>query len=112
MIKFGPAVTENAVVPAGRWVRVHRIELAASERAASIPDDTAEVPFESWINGWLLEEAVIGERSRIRTATGRALEGELVEVDPGYQHSFGSAPPALQRAGQRARRILFPEVDR
>jgi 2-amino-4-ketopentanoate thiolase alpha subunit len=102
----------SSPVRAGRFVRVHRIELAASERAAGIPEDTAEVPFESWINGWLVDEAMIGERSRIRTATDRVIEGELVELDPGYRHSFGSSPAALQRAGHRARRILFPEIDR
>jgi hypothetical protein len=100
----------SSPVRAGRLVRVHRIELAASERAAGIPEDTARVPFESWINGWLVEDATIGERTRIRTATGRVVEGELVEVDPAYRHSFGSAPAALLRAGRRARRILFPEM--
>lgn len=100
----------SSPVRPGRLVRVHRIELAASERVASIPEDTACVPFESWINGWLVEDATIGERARIRTATGRLVEGELVEVDPGYLHSFGSAPAALLRAGRRARQILFPEL--
>jgi 2-amino-4-ketopentanoate thiolase alpha subunit len=94
-------------LPPGRWVRVHRFELAASERAGGIPADTASLPFETWVNGWLAEEAALGERARIRTPTGRLVEGELVEIDPGYTHSFGSPPPALQRAGDRARELLF-----
>jgi hypothetical protein len=102
----GPPVT------AGLWVRIHRVELAPSERAAAIPEDTAQVPFESWINGWLVEDAAIGSRTRIRTATGRLVEGELAEVEPGYHHSFGSPPSALQRAGGGARRILFAKDKR
>jgi 2-amino-4-ketopentanoate thiolase alpha subunit len=64
------------------------------------------VPFETWINGWLLEEADLGGRTSIRTATGRIVEGELVEADPGYGHSFGAPPPELQRIGERARELL------
>jgi 2-amino-4-ketopentanoate thiolase alpha subunit len=99
-------------VPTGLWVRIHRVELAPSERASTIPEDTARVPFESWINGWLVEEAMIGSRTQIRTATGRLVEGELVEVEPGYRHSFGSPPPALHRAGERARKTLFAKDKR
>jgi hypothetical protein len=91
----------------GTWVRIHRVELAPSERPPGLPEDTAAVPFESWTNGWLAEEATVGSRTRIRTPAGRIVEGELVEVGPGYHHSFGSPPAALQRAGERARRRLF-----
>ena len=72
-----------AIVARGRWARIHRVELGPSERAPGIPADTAAVPFESWINGW------------------------LVEANPGYHHSFGSPPPALRRAGERAFELLF-----
>jgi hypothetical protein len=96
-------------VPAGSWVRIHRVELAPSERAPAIPEDSAAVPFESWINGWLVEETPLGSRTRIRTATGRIVEGELVEVGPRYEHSFGTPPAPLQRAGARAREALFPK---
>ena len=94
-------------LPSGRWVRIHRVELASSERSVGLPRDTGAVPFETWINGWLLEEAQLGERTSIRTATGRIVEGELVEADPGYDHSFGAPPPALQRIGERARQLLL-----
>ena len=96
-----------AIVPRGRWGRIHRIELASSERAPGIPADTAGVPFETWINGWLVDDATIGERCRLKTPTGRIVEGVLVEVDPGYHHSFGSPPPALIHAGGRAFERLF-----
>lgn len=88
------------------------MELSPAERAPGLPPDTAAVPFESWINGWLVEPAEIGARARIRTPTGRIVEGELVEADPGYSHSFGAPPPALQQAGDRARELLFGEAPR
>ena len=99
-------------VSRGTWVRIHRVELAPSERAGDLPEDTAQVPFESWINGWLAESAAMGSRTRIRTPAGRLVEGELVEVRPGYGHSFGSPSPALQQAGERARRRLFGPEER
>jgi 2-amino-4-ketopentanoate thiolase alpha subunit len=99
-------------VPRGQWGRIHRIELTPSERAAGIPADTAAVPFESWINGWLLDDAALGDLVRLRTPTGRVVEGVLVEADPGYTHSFGSPPPALQLAGTRAWERLFDREPR
>lgn len=105
-------MARDARISAGRWVRIHRLELAPSERAPGTPKHTASVPFETWTNGWLVEEARLGETARIRTPTGRTVAGELVELDPGYSHSFGSPPAVLQRAGERARALLFPGVNR
>jgi 2-amino-4-ketopentanoate thiolase alpha subunit len=101
------ASMNGSAVEKGRWARIHRLELGPSERAPGIPEDTAAVPFESWINGWLVEDAEIGERATLRTMTGRIVEGVLVEADPGYSHTFGSPPPELQRAGQQAWKRLF-----
>jgi hypothetical protein len=83
-------------------VRIHRIELSAAERSAAVPPDTAAVPFEAWINGWLEGQAVAGDSVEIRTVTGRLLVGELVQTGPGYQHTFGSPPRSLQVAGEQA----------
>jgi hypothetical protein len=99
-------VTGSLRVPAGRWVRIHRVELGPAERAPDIPDDTAGLPFECWINGWLVDDARPNEQARIRTPAGRVVEGKLVALDPGYSHSFGSPPIALQRVGRTARSLL------
>ena len=88
-------------------MRIHRVELPPSERAAGVPDDTAACSFEAWINGWLVEQVRLGEHARIETLSGRVVEGTLVATGPGYDHSFGSPPPALQRAGRRAQRVLL-----
>ena len=94
-------------VEAGRWVRVYRVELAAGERAPGVPADTADLPFESWVNGRLLEPSSIGEPAAIETASGRRVSGRLVAVDPGYTPSFGSRSGPLHAAGGRARDDLF-----
>jgi hypothetical protein len=97
----------GSAIEKGRWARIHRLELSPSERAPGIPEDTAAVPFESWINGWLVDDGEIGQRVSVRTPTGRVVEGVLVQADPGYTHSFGSPPAALQHAGKEVRRRLF-----
>jgi hypothetical protein len=97
-------------VAAGRWARVHRLELAPSERAPGVPPDTAAVPFETWVNGWLVEPARLGAAARLRTAAGRVVEGVLESVDPGYDHSFGSPPESLQAAAAQARALVFEAV--
>jgi hypothetical protein len=80
--------------------------LAAGARAPGIPPDTAAVPFETWVNGHLLEPARLGENGVVVTASGRRVEGRVVEVDPGYRHSFGPPPQPLREAGRRARERL------
>jgi hypothetical protein len=95
----------------GRWVRIHRVELEPAERSPSVPEDTAAVPFELWINGWLHRDAQLGERVRIRTMSGRTEEGTLVELDPGYWHTFGSPPEPLRRAGGRAFELICEVAD-
>ena len=100
------AEASSSVGP-GCWVRIHRSELAPAERSDAVPDDTASVPLETWINGWLIDRARLGDQVTIRTATGRRVEGQLIEADPSYTHSFGPLPPALQHVGERARSLVF-----
>lgn len=96
----------------GRWARVHRVELERGQRAPGLPADTAAVPFETWVNGWLVDGAALGEQARLLTPSGRIVSGRLVELDPGYRHSFGSPSAPLQEAGRRARDVCFAEPGR
>lgn len=95
---------------AGTWGRIHRVELAPGERAPDGPEETRAVPFELWVNGWLLHDAQIGDLASLQTASGRVVQGTLVELEPGYSHSFGPPPPALQLAGFHARDVVHPAV--
>ena len=80
--------------------------------AAALPPDTAAVPFEAWVNGWIDDQASEHETVEVRTVTGRLVSGELVNTRPGYQHSFGTPPPPLQRAGRQAFTLVAEGRDR
>lgn len=91
----------------GDWVKVYNIVLTSSERAPQVPEDTRNVPLEMWVKGFLAEDAKLGEKVEVETITGRKVTGELVEVDPCYDHSFGKNIPELLQIGKQLRGILF-----
>ena len=91
----------------GDWVRIHNIVLNVGERADNIPEDTQNVPLEMWDKGFLInEEANIGDLVEVETYIGRKIEGELLEVNPYYEHDFGKAVPELLYIGRQARELL------
>lgn len=91
----------------GTWVEIHRIVLAAGERAPQVPADTQQVPLEMRVKGFLKKPATLGEQAEIETPSGRRLDGTLVAVNPPYNHSFGEPIPELTTIGQEVRRLLF-----
>ena len=88
-------------------VIVHSIVLTPEERAPQVPDDTKEVPLETWVKGFIQEEASIGDLVEVKTITGRRVTGNLVEVNPYYTHNYGKCIPELYQIGIQAREILF-----
>lgn len=91
----------------GDWVRVHTRVLETGERARNIPEDTQNVPLEMWVKGFLLDkDANIGDRVRIETYIGRVVEGDLLEVDPYWEHDYGKAVPEILYIGRQARELL------
>lgn len=91
----------------GDWVRVHTTVLQVGQRATNIPEDTQKVPLEMWVKGFLLDEgANIGENVKIETYIGRTVEGNLLEINPYYQHDFGKCIPELLYIGRQARGLL------
>lgn len=91
----------------GDWVRIHSVVLQPNERAAAVPEDTKRVPLELWTKGYLQSDASMGDEVTVVTRTGRTVDGTLIEVNPHYEHSFGSFVPELQRAGDEAFAFLF-----
>ena len=91
----------------GDWVRIHSVILQPGERAATVPEDTKQVPLEQWTKGYLQAEAALGEQASVVTRTGRLVAGTLVDEAPHYTHSFGDFVPELQQAGDEAFRYLF-----
>lgn len=94
----------------GDWVRIHKIVLEVGERAANLPEETKEVPLELWNKGFLLDdEANIGDEVEVETYIGRKVSGELVEINPYYDHDFGKLVPEIMYIGRQARKILREE---
>jgi len=93
----------------GQWVKIHSIVLTSEERAPQVPDDTKNVPLELWVKGYVLSDAEIGDLVKVKTMTGRVVEGNLIEINPSYQHSFGENIPELLEIGPKLRKILFED---
>lgn len=91
----------------GDWVQIHRIVLAAGERAPQVPPDTQARPLEMWVKGHLaVESAALGDQVQVTTLAGRREEGRLVAVLPAYGHDFGEPVPELLGIGRELRAIL------
>jgi hypothetical protein len=95
----------------GSWVEIHRVVLAAGERAPQVPADTQAVDLEMRVKGWLVKPANIGEQAEIDTAAGRRLRGTLVALNPAYEHGFGPPIPELSGIGVALRSGLRREGD-
>ena len=104
------AAASRGPVPAGSWVQVQMTLLAPADRAPNLPADTAALPYLGWGKGFLVYPARPGETASIRTLAGRVLQGRLVAVDAGYDHSFGPSEPALVAIGPALRALLEGEA--
>ncbi|WP_031434470.1 2-amino-4-oxopentanoate thiolase subunit OrtA [Methylomarinum vadi] len=93
-------------IEAGVWVEIHDIVLEAGERAPQVPEDTARIPLEMRVKGFLSEPAELGGEAEIVTAAGRRLRGKLVDVNPAYRHGFGPPIPELSTIGRELRTLL------
>lgn len=91
----------------GEWVKIHSIVLTPDQRAPQVPDDTKKVPLETWVKGFLQDDASVGDEVEVKTYTGRLVKGTLIEVAPTFKHSFGENVPELLEIGQQLRQILF-----
>lgn len=83
------------IIKAGQWVQIHNIVIEAANRAPQVPEDTAQVPLEMWVKGYLLTDTKIGESTTIETVTGRHVEGKLVQAHPVFNHGFGDFVPEI-----------------
>lgn len=100
-------------VAAGTWVEIHCVVLEAGHRAPQVPDDTAHVPLEMRVKGFLVAPGAAGDTVEIRTPAGRRLRGTLVAVNPAYAHGFGAPIAELQAIGGEVRaRIAAEKAER
>ncbi len=88
------------VIGKGTWVKVQHQVLDSTQRAPQLPEDTKGVPFMMWAKGFLTEDGEMNSVVTIKTITGRLVEGTLMEVEPSYDHNYGSYIPELLCIGQ------------
>jgi hypothetical protein len=96
----------TALALQGTWVELRRVVLEPGRRAPQVPADTALVPLEMRVRGFLAGDARIGETATVVTPAGRRLSGTLAVVNPAYEHRFGSPIPELSRIAGELREIL------
>ena len=92
--------------PAGTWVEVGRVVLPPAERAPQVPADTAAVPLELKVRGFLKEEKALGEEAEVTTLVGRVQQGTLLTINPRHRHGFGEPVPELLPIGSELRALL------
>lgn len=85
---------------------IHNIVLTSEERAPQVPEDTKQVPLESWVKGFLEKDASVGDEVEITTITGRKVNGKLVAIHPAYKHNFGDFVPELLQIGIQLKEML------
>lgn len=95
----------------GEWVTVYNIVLNPEDRAPQVPDDTKKVPLETWVKGFLCEDANLNDIVNITTITGRHVEGKLVDINPYYKHDYGKCIPEILRIGLQLKEITFGGED-
>ncbi|SDM13674.1 2-amino-4-oxopentanoate thiolase subunit OrtA [Halarsenatibacter silvermanii] len=93
-------------VPRGSWVEIKKIVLEPGSRAPQVPEDTARVPLEMRIKGYLTSPAAKGDEVEIRTVIGNRYEGVLHDSDPSYDHKYGKPVPELITIGEELKQIL------
>jgi len=90
----------------GNWVQIHTVLLKAGERAERVPEETKCVPLELRVKGFINHDAKIGDQVTLTTHTGRQISGDLVAVEPAYEHNFGRPIPELLTIGRELRTLL------
>ncbi|MBC2400003.1 small nuclear ribonucleoprotein (snRNP)-like protein [Clostridium tetanomorphum] len=94
------------MIKKGTWVEVEEIVLAPEDRAKNIPEETRKTPLKCWIRGNCLDDCDIGSEVQVETVVGRIVKGKVVEVEPGYYHSFGKYVKEIEYIGREARALI------
>jgi 2-amino-4-ketopentanoate thiolase alpha subunit len=100
------------VASVGDWAEIRLVLLEPGERAPAVAADTARLPLEARMRGFLERDAEVGEPVAVTTVLGRRLEGTLIEVLPPARHTFGRPAPELLPIGRELRdRLAAAEGD-
>jgi hypothetical protein len=99
-----------ARIASGAFVEIRIVLLEPPDRAEHLPDDTKQVPLEARIKGFLLQDASVGEKVKIRTLADRVIEGTLTGENPPLKHGYGRPSPELLQISREIRKEIFAET--
>ncbi|MGV8980423.1 2-amino-4-oxopentanoate thiolase subunit OrtA [Clostridium sp.] len=94
------------MIKKGTWVEVEEIVLLPEDRATNIPDETKKTPLKSWTRGKCLSDCELGEQAKVETNIGRIASGKIVDIEPGYYHTYGRYVEEISNIGKQAREII------
>ena len=94
------------MIKKGTWVEVEENVLIPDERSKSIPDVTQKTPLKCWIRGNCLTDCELGDEVQVETNVGRIASGKVVEIEPGYYHTYGKYVKEISNIGKQAREII------
>lgn len=104
-------MSELTMWPQGTWVEISRVILEPDARAPQVPADTAAVPLELRVKGFLQQPTALGHEAKITTLTGRTQYGKLTSINPKHSHGFGEPVPELLSIGMELKRLLEGTID-
>lgn len=93
----------------GSFVEIMQIVLEPEERATNLPEETKPTQLKLWAKGFLMEDCELFKRAKVKTVTGRILEGIVCETSPSYTHGFGDFIPEVMYIGTQAKALLWGE---
>ncbi|MBU3159665.1 2-amino-4-ketopentanoate thiolase [Clostridium frigoris] len=94
------------MIKKGTWVEVEEIVLTPKDRAVNIPDETKKTPLKCWIRGNCISDCELGNEVEVETNVGRIAKGIVVQIEPGYYHTYGKYVEEISNIGKQAREMI------
>ena len=94
------------MIKKGTWVEVEERVLLPEDRSALIPEETKRTPLKSFIRGKCLSDSELGEEVQVETNVGRIAKGIIVDIEPGYYHTYGKYVEEISNIGKQAREVI------
>ncbi|MBU3192783.1 2-amino-4-oxopentanoate thiolase subunit OrtA [Clostridium algidicarnis] len=94
------------MIKKGTWIEIEEVVLEVNDRASNIPIETKATPLKCWTRGNCMEDCVLGQCVEVETNIGRIAKGIVVDVEPGYYHTFGKYVSEISKIGTQAKEMI------
>ena len=94
------------MIKKGTWIEVEETVLMPKDRSTNIPDETKKTPLKSWIRGKCISDCKLFDEVQVETNIGRIAKGKVVDIEPGYYHTYGKYVEEISNIGKQAREII------